>query len=202
MAGDGAHLSAELSAAAALIPVGAGPRCRRSVSAAARQLEPPPPRPALASMLAYPFLTLCDAAVFEIRISFGSAMWALSETALLTVLLSRFPGGKMGAARCGGSRVWLESDPSVGKGGAVYYYNSRSTAGYLPVLWEMVHRRMNRDPPIFSDEREYRAQNMGWAKKYRKCEKRAKKVLTFGVRYSILVKLTWERFFFRMNLRS
>ena len=51
--------------------------------------------PVLAGLLRYPFLVLCDAAVFELRLSsVGTAMWALSESALLMLLLSRIPGGK------------------------------------------------------------------------------------------------------------
>ena len=105
--------------------------------------------PALASMLAYPFLTLCDAAVFEIRISsFGSAMWALSETALLTVLLSRFPGGKW--VRLGAAAVVFGLSRTLpwGKGAQYTIIIVGALLGYLPVLWEMVHRRMNRDPHI------------------------------------------------------
>ena len=51
--------------------------------------------PALAGMVRYPFLVLCDAAVFELRLSsLGTAMWALSESALVILLLSRLPRGK------------------------------------------------------------------------------------------------------------
>ena len=60
--------------------------------------------PGLAGMLTYPFLVLCDAAVFELRLSsLGTAMWALSESALLMVLLGRLCGGKwVKAVACGG----------------------------------------------------------------------------------------------------
>lgn len=59
--------------------------------------------PALAGLVRYPFLVLCDAAVFELRLSsLGTAMWALSESALLMLLLGRLPGGKwVKAAGCG-----------------------------------------------------------------------------------------------------
>lgn len=50
---------------------------------------------ALAGMLRYPFLVLCDAAAFEMRLSsLGTAMWALSQCALLILLLARLPGGR------------------------------------------------------------------------------------------------------------
>lgn len=54
---------------------------------------------ALAGLLRYPFLVLCDAAAFEMRLGpVGCAIWALSVTMLVTLLLSRFPGGKWARA--------------------------------------------------------------------------------------------------------
>lgn len=48
---------------------------------------------ALAAKLSYPFLVLCDAAAFEMRLSsLGSAMWAMTQSALLVLLLSRLEG--------------------------------------------------------------------------------------------------------------
>ena len=49
----------------------------------------------LAGMLSYPFLTLCDAALFNVRLSsLGGAMWVLSECAVLLRLIAWFPGGR------------------------------------------------------------------------------------------------------------
>lgn len=137
--------------AAALIPArGRSPGVSAvCISSGAAAVTTAAEGPALASMLAYPFLTLCDAAVFEIRISsFGSAMWALSETALLTVLLSRFPGRKW--VRLGAAVVVFGLSQTLpwGKGAQYTIIIVGALLGYLPVLWEMVHRRMNRDPHI------------------------------------------------------
>ena len=138
-------------AAAALIPArGRAPGVSAvCVSSGAAAVTTAAEGPALASMLAYPFLTLCDAAVFEIRISsFGSAMWALSETALLIVLLSRFPGGKW--VRLGAAAVVFGLSQTLPWGKGVQYtiIIVGALLGYLPVLWEMVHRRSSRDPYI------------------------------------------------------
>ena len=138
-------------AAAALVPArgrtpGVSAVC---VSSGAAAVTTAAEGPALASMLAYPFLTLCDAAVFEIRISsFGSAMWALSETVLLTVLLSRFPGGKW--VRLGAAAVVFGLSLTIPWGKGVQYtiIIVGALLGYLPALWEMVHRRLNREAHI------------------------------------------------------
>ena len=100
--------------------------------------------PALAGMLAYPFLTLCDAAMFEIRISsFGSAMWALSETALLVVLLSRFPGGKWVRLLAGGVVFGLSLTLPWSEGVQLTIIIVGALLGYLPALWEIVCRRLH-----------------------------------------------------------
>ena len=73
---------------------------------------------------------------------FGSAMWALSQCALLVSLLSWFPGGK-----------WVR----LGAAGVVFaltftlpwqHYTILvllifgALLGYLPILWGMLHKRL------------------------------------------------------------
>lgn len=98
---------------------------------------------ALAAMLDYPFLTLCSAAVFDMRMSpFGSAMWALSQCALLIHLLAWFPGGKwvrLGAA----AAVFLLTFTLPWPDHAAYVLLAFGAAvGYLPILWSMLHKRL------------------------------------------------------------
>lgn len=98
---------------------------------------------ALAAMLDYPFLTLCSAAVFDMRMSpFGSAMWALSQCALLIHLLAWFPGGKwvrLGTA----AAVFLLTFTLPWPDHAAYVLLAFGAAvGYLPILWSMLHKRL------------------------------------------------------------
>lgn len=52
---------------------------------------------ALVAMLHEPFLTLCNAGAFGVRLGvLASALWVLGETAILTRILSNSPGGAWG----------------------------------------------------------------------------------------------------------
>lgn len=130
-------------AGAALIPArGKGPALATAgMGSAAAALTTGAEGTALAGMLAYPMLTLCDAAAFELRMSpFGSAMWALSEAALLILLLSWFPGGK-GVAALACAVVFALTFTLPWQGHAVLIFLIAGAAlGYLPVLWGMMHK--------------------------------------------------------------
>lgn len=98
---------------------------------------------ALAGMLRYPFLVLCDAAAFEMRLSsVGSAMWALTESALLVLLLSRFPGGKgvkagVAVLAFGLTFLWPWSEGVV-----MLLLAIGAVLGYLPPIIGMIYRRV------------------------------------------------------------
>lgn len=132
-------------AASALVPTGGrGPTlataCAGSVAAATTTGAE---GAALASMLDYPFLTLCSSAAFEMRMSpFGSGMWALSQCALLVSLLSWFPGGRWG--RLGAAvLVFLLTFTLPWPTHAEYVLMALGAAlGYLPILWSMLHKHL------------------------------------------------------------
>jgi hypothetical protein len=47
----------------------------------------------LAGMLSHPFLALCNAALFNVRLcALGASVWTVSQVALTVLLLSRWPG--------------------------------------------------------------------------------------------------------------
>lgn len=97
--------------------------------------------PALAGMVRYPFLVLCDAAAFEMRLSsVGTAMWALSQSALLVLLLCRFPGGKWVKAGVGVLVLGLTLTLPWSDGVIVFLLVSGGILGYLPPLAGMVYR--------------------------------------------------------------
>lgn len=94
--------------------------------------------PALAGMLRYPFLVLCDATVFELRLSsLGTAMWALSESALLILLLSRIPGKKWIKLGCCGGAFLLTFTLPWPKAVIGAYLFVGAILGYIPYLvWQ------------------------------------------------------------------
>ncbi len=99
---------------------------------------------ALAARLAYPFLTLCDAAVFTLRLSgLGSALWALSAAALLIRLLSWFPKGRLirGAACAAAFALffWMPWSAMA----LTAHLVVGAVLGYLPALWSMLRRPQN-----------------------------------------------------------
>lgn len=52
---------------------------------------------ALVGLLKYPFLTMCNAGAYEMRLGvLASALWVLGESAVLTRMLTNSPGGKWG----------------------------------------------------------------------------------------------------------
>lgn len=52
---------------------------------------------ALVRLLKHPFLTICNAGAYEMRLGvLASALWVLGETAILTRILTDSPGGKWG----------------------------------------------------------------------------------------------------------
>ena len=67
----------------------------------------------------------------------------------------------MGAARCGGGRVWPELDSSVGKRRAVYYYNSRSAVGLFAGAVGNGAQKVESESPYLVMKGEDRAHNMG-----------------------------------------
>lgn len=98
---------------------------------------------ALAGMLKYPFLTLCDAAAFAMRMSpFGSAMWALSQCALLIRLLSWFPGGKWVRLAAAGAVFGLTFTLPWQPTAQLVLQISGAVLAYLPILWCMLHKRL------------------------------------------------------------
>lgn len=98
---------------------------------------------ALAGMLQYPFLTLCDAAAFAMRMSpFGSAMWALSQCALLVSLLSWFPGGKWVRLGAAGVVFALTFTLPWQSYAVLVLLIFGALLGYLPILWGMLHKRL------------------------------------------------------------
>ena len=98
---------------------------------------------ALAGMLKYPFLTLCDAAAFAMRMSpFGSAMWALSQCALLVRLLSWFPGGKWVRLAAAGAVFALTFTLPWEPKAQLVLQISGAVLAYLPILWCMLHKRL------------------------------------------------------------
>ena len=109
---------------------------------------PWPPQPvrkgaALAAMLDYPFLTLCSAAVFDMRMSpFGSAMWALEPVRAADPPAGLVPRGKwvrLGAA----AAVFLLTFTLPWPDHAAYVLLAFGAAvGYLPILWSMLHKRL------------------------------------------------------------
>lgn len=99
---------------------------------------------ALAGMLSYPFLTLCDAAMFNVRLSsLGGAMWVLSECALLLRLLAWFPGGKgIKALACGaalGLFLTLPWDTHV----LVVFLSAGAAVAYLPLFCGLIRHKLH-----------------------------------------------------------
>lgn len=96
---------------------------------------------ALAGMLGYPFLVLCDAAAFEMRLGpVGSAAWALSETMLLMLLLSRFPGGIWVRALAGALVLGLTFTLPWPRQILFLLAAAGALLGYLPPIVGLVHR--------------------------------------------------------------
>lgn len=100
---------------------------------------------ALAGMLRYPFLVLCDAAAFEMRLSsVGTAMWALSQCALLILLLARLPGGR-----------WVKAGAAVGvflltftlpwsRTLILIILSGSAVLGYLPPIVGMIYKGVSK----------------------------------------------------------
>lgn len=127
----------------ALIPAGGrGPALATAgMGSAAVALTTGAEGAALAGMLSYPLLTLCDAAMFEMRMSpFGAAMWALSEAALLILLLSWFPGGKWAAALAAVLVFALTFTLPWENHALIVFLIFGALLGYLPVLWGIAHK--------------------------------------------------------------
>ena len=100
---------------------------------------------ALAGMMRYPFLMLCDAAAFEMRLSsVGTAMWALTQSGVLVLLLARFPGGKaVKACAAAGVLLLAFALPWSGGGIAVLLIGG-GVLGYLPPVAGMIYRRVSK----------------------------------------------------------
>lgn len=99
---------------------------------------------ALAGMLSYPFLTLCDAALFNVRLSsLGGAMWVCSVCALLLRLLAWFPGGKgVKALVCGavlGLFLTLPWDGHI----IVIFLAAGGVVAYLPLICGIIRHRFH-----------------------------------------------------------
>ena len=97
--------------------------------------------PALAGMLNYPFLVLCDAAAFEMRLgALGCAIWGLSVTMLLMLLLSRFSGGKWGRGMAGALVLGLTFTLPWSRQILFLLAVAGALLGYLPPLVGLLHK--------------------------------------------------------------
>lgn len=97
--------------------------------------------PALAALLDYPFLTLCSSAAFGLRMSsLGSAMWVLSQCALLIQMLAWFPGGKWVRLGAAAAVFGLTFTLPWSGYGELVLLALGAALGYLPILWSMMHR--------------------------------------------------------------
>ena len=85
-----------------------------------------------------------------------------------TIHISFLTGAK--PLRKGAAGCWFgpESDPSVGKRRAVYYYNSRSAAGLFASAVGNGAQKVEPGSPYLVMKGGSRAQNIGWVKKCRK----------------------------------
>lgn len=99
---------------------------------------------ALAGMLSYPFLTLCDAALFNVRLSsLGGAMWVFSVCALLLRLLAWFPGGKWGKALACGAVLGLFLTLPWDRHIIVIFLAAGGAVAYLPLICGMIRHKFH-----------------------------------------------------------
>ena len=131
------------ASAGALIPSGgAKPGCAVAlVGSGAAAITVGAEGAALAGLFAYPFLTICDAAVFGVRMGpFAASVWALAEAALLVVLLGRMPGKNAGKAVWAVAAYGLSLTMPWPDWAALTIIIVGAVLSYLPALWSILHK--------------------------------------------------------------
>ena len=130
--------------AGALLPTGgAKPGCAVAlVGSGAAAITVGAEGAALAGLFAYPFLTICDAAVFGVRMGpFAAGVWALAEAALLVVLLGRMPGKRVGKGIWAAAAFALSLTMPWPDWAALSVIITGALLSYLPALWSILHKR-------------------------------------------------------------
>lgn len=90
---------------------------------------------ALAGVLQYPFLTLCNAGAYQLRLGvLATALWVVGEAAILARVLADSPGGKWGKAFSGAVVFLLSVFMPKAEGWKLFLLAVGGTMGYVGLL--------------------------------------------------------------------